>query len=199
MNTTGGLLGAVLYDTGFSVGSPGSIGTQFTTNLTSTSGSSIVSSITFTPTMDINNYTVQCRAIDTNTPALIGTDTCSILIKGMYIISDINYLFCQVFSQFYFVHTLDILPAPVPNELTANLNYFTFSWTPQSTSPCFSSYIVFVNSSVSNVTYTTTNTSQDLPTQPFNDTEYSVSVVAVDTGGRYMEPQGIETFIPDGK
>ena len=36
-----------------------------------------------------------------------------------------------------------------------------------------------------------------IPT-PFNDTEYSISVVAVDTGGRYREPQGIEKFIADG-
>ena len=84
MNATGGLLGAVSYGTGSSVGSLGSIGTQFTTNLTSTGGSSIVSNITFTTTMDVNNYTVQSRAVDTNTPALIGTDACSILIKGMY-------------------------------------------------------------------------------------------------------------------
>ena len=83
LNATGGVLGTFLYDSGSSVGSPGLIGTQFTTNLTSTSGSSIVSDIIFTPTMDINNYTMECRAIDTNILALIGTDTCSIRIKGM--------------------------------------------------------------------------------------------------------------------
>ena len=84
LNATGGLVGVVTYGTGSSVRSQGSIGTQFTTNLTSIRGT-IVSSITFTPTTDINNYTVQCRALDTNTPAIIGTDTCSITLrKGMY-------------------------------------------------------------------------------------------------------------------
>ena len=91
------------------------------------------------------------------------------------------------------------MPAPVSNELIINPNYFNFSWTPQLTSPCFSSYIVFVNSSVSNVTYTTTDTSVELPTQPFNDTEYFISVAAVDTGGRYMSSQGMRLFTPDGK
>ena len=82
-NATGGLLGDTSYASTANVGSMGSIGTQFTTNLTSTSGSSIVSNITFTATMDINNYTIECRAIDTNAPALIGTDMCSImLIEG---------------------------------------------------------------------------------------------------------------------
>ena len=66
------------------MGSLGSIGTQFTTNLTSTSGSSIVSDITFTATMDISNYTVECVAIYANILVLIGTDTCSvILIEGL--------------------------------------------------------------------------------------------------------------------
>ena len=86
LNATGGVLGAITYISGSSMGSPGSIGTQFTTNLTSTGASSIVSDITFTPTIDINNYTVECRAIDANAVVLIGTDTCSILIKGICVI-----------------------------------------------------------------------------------------------------------------
>uniref|UniRef100_A0A1X7SJI2 Fibronectin type-III domain-containing protein n=1 Tax=Amphimedon queenslandica TaxID=400682 RepID=A0A1X7SJI2_AMPQE len=90
-----------------------------------------------------------------------------------------------------------ILPAPVPDQLTANSNYFSFSWTPQSASPCLSSYLVFVNSSVSNVTYTTTDTSLSLPVPSTNDTEHSISVVAVDTGGRYMNSLGMRIFTPD--
>ena len=38
-----------------------------------------------------------------------------------------------------------------------------------------------------------------LPVPSTNDTEYSVSVVAVDTGGRYMDPVGERTFVADGK
>ena len=91
------------------------------------------------------------------------------------------------------------MPAPVPNELSVDPDYFSFSWTPQLTSPCLSSYIVFVNSSVSNVTYTTTDTSLSLPVPSTNDTEYSISVVAVDTGGRYMDPPSVIKFTPNGK
>ncbi|XP_019853664.1 PREDICTED: flocculation protein FLO11-like [Amphimedon queenslandica] len=169
LNTTGGILGDTSYASSASEGSMGSIGTQFTTNLTSTSGA-IVSDITFTATMDINNYTVQCRALDTNTPALVGTDMCSIiLIEG-------------------------ILPAPIPNELMIDLNSFTFSWSP-STSPCLSHY----NVNVTSIEYTisTTDTSLSLPVPSTNDTEYSISVVAVDTGGRYMSSKEMRKFIPD--
>ena len=91
-----------------------------------------------------------------------------------------------------------ILPAPAPNELSVDPNYFHFSWTPQSTSPCLSNYIVFVNSSVSNVTYTTTDTSLSLPVPSTNGTEYSIGVVAVDIGGRYMNSVGMRMFTPDG-
>ena len=86
LNATGGLLGTFLYPSGAGEGAQGSIGTQFTTNLTSTDGGTIVSNITFTPTMDINNYTVQCIAFIQSginfTP--VGTDTnCSILVQGI--------------------------------------------------------------------------------------------------------------------
>ena len=88
------------------------------------------------------------------------------------------------------------MPAPVPNELMTEPNYFTFSWSP-STSPCVSHY----NVNVTSIEYTinTNDTSLSLPIPSTNDTEYSISVVAVDTGGRYMDPVDKRTFVPDGK
>ncbi|XP_019863753.1 PREDICTED: uncharacterized protein LOC109592858, partial [Amphimedon queenslandica] len=90
-----------------------------------------------------------------------------------------------------------ILPVPVPNQLLIYSNYFNVSWIPQSNSHCFSSYIVSITSSASNVTYVTTDTSLSLPVPSTNDTEYSISVVAVDTGGRYMDPLNVIKFTPN--
>ena len=90
--------------------------------------------------------------------------------------------------------------APVPNDIVfipSNSHFLTFSWSSSSNSTCFSHYSVNVTS----IEYTinTTDTSLTLPISSTNDTEYSISVVTVDTGGRYMNPQGIERYIVDGK
>uniref|UniRef100_A0A1X7ULN7 Fibronectin type-III domain-containing protein n=1 Tax=Amphimedon queenslandica TaxID=400682 RepID=A0A1X7ULN7_AMPQE len=90
----------------------------------------------------------------------------------------------------------DILPAPVANPLTFGSTHFTFSWSP-STGQCFSNYAVSITSSVSNVTYMTNDTSLVIPiSESFNDTEYSVSVGAVDTGGRYNSSE-VMRFTPN--
>ena len=63
LNTSDGNVGAVLYsEMAHSVGEPGSIGGQFNTVLT-VDGSSLVSNITFTATLDISNYIVQCAPV----------------------------------------------------------------------------------------------------------------------------------------
>uniref|UniRef100_A0A1X7TZR8 Fibronectin type-III domain-containing protein n=1 Tax=Amphimedon queenslandica TaxID=400682 RepID=A0A1X7TZR8_AMPQE len=89
----------------------------------------------------------------------------------------------------------DVLAAPVSSDIKFTSDTLVFSWTPQSTSPCLSHYSVNVTS----IEYTinTTNTSLNLPVPLINNTEYSISVVAVDTGGRYMDPTDIKTFIAD--
>ena len=82
-----------------------------------------------------------------------------------------------------------------------NLNFtnteLTFLWNTTSNSTCFSHYSVNVTSI--NDTISTTDTNLTLPVPSTNDTEYSISVVTVDTGGRYMNPQGVRTFIANGK
>ena len=93
LNATGDLLGSSMYGPGASVGTTRSIGTQFTTNLTSTGGP-IVSDIAFTTTADINNCTVECRALDTSSN-ILGTDTCSILIRGTCTCTLYSILFCS--------------------------------------------------------------------------------------------------------
>ena len=94
-----------------------------------------------------------------------------------------------------------IPPAPaIPmNNLTFTRNSLTFSWSSSSSSTCFSHYSVNVTSIDNYNTFSTTDTSLTLPISSLNDTEYSISVAAVDTGGRYMDPQGVRTFIADGK
>ena len=86
--------------------------------------------------------------------------------------------------------------APVPNDPNFASDTLTFSWSP-STSTCLSHY----NVNVTSIGYTinTTNTSLSLPVTSTNDTEYSISVVAVDTGGRYMDPVNERTYVADGK
>ena len=83
LDTSGGPLGASIFGSGSSPGNMDSIATQFNTSVTSNTGSSIVSDITFIPTMSINNYTVQCAAVavsvDNFTPV---TRTCPIMVEG---------------------------------------------------------------------------------------------------------------------
>ena len=89
--------------------------------------------------------------------------------------------------------------APVPNDIVfvpSNSHFLTFSWSP-SNSTCFSHYSVNVTSI--GYTISTTDTNLSLPVPSTNDTEYSISVAAVDTGGRYMNPQGMKRYIVDGK
>ena len=87
LDTSGGPLGASIFGSGSSPGSMDSIATQFNTSVTSNTGSSIVSDITFIPTMSINNYTVQCAAVavsvDNFTPV---TRTCPIMVEGKWCI-----------------------------------------------------------------------------------------------------------------
>ena len=97
-----------------------------------------------------------------------------------------------------------ILPSDTPaapalpiNNLTFTNNALTFSWSSSSNSICFSHYSVNVTSI--EYTISTTNTSLTLPIPSLNDTEHSISVVTVDTGGRNMNPQGIRKFIANGK
>ena len=91
----------------------------------------------------------------------------------------------------------DIPAAPVPNDPNFTSDTLGFSWSP-STSPCLSHYSVNVTSIEYTLNTNDTSLSLDIP-RPFNDTEYSISVVAVDTGGRYMDPVGERTFVADGK
>ena len=81
--------------------------------------------------------------------------------------------------------------------VASNPHFLTFSWSSTSTSICFSHYSVNVTSI--DYTISTTDTNLTLPISSLNDTEYSISVVTVDTGGRYMNPQGVERYIVDGK
>ena len=76
------------------------------------------------------------------------------------------------------------------------MDRLNFSWSP-STSTCLSHY----NVNVTSIEYTINNndTSLSLPIPSTNDTKYSISVVAIDTGGRYMDPVGKKTFVADGK
>ena len=90
--------------------------------------------------------------------------------------------------------------APVPNDIVfvaSNPHFLIFSWSSSSNSTCFSHYSVNVTSI--DYTISTNNTDLSLPIPSTNGTEYSISVVAVDTGGRYMNPQGIKRYIADGK
>ena len=81
--------------------------------------------------------------------------------------------------------------------VASNPHFLTFSWS-LSTSTCFSCYNVNVTS-IDSYTINTTNTNLSLPIPSLNDTEYSISVVTVDTGGRYMNPQRMKKYIANGK
>ena len=165
-----------------SIGRPDSIGTQFDTVLVN-NDDPLVANITFIPVMSLNNYTVQCaESLANDIPV-----NCSIQIAGM------NKL-----DTDYIISLLDVPGAPVPNDIDFTTTNLTFSWSSSSNSTCFSHYSVSVNS-IENYTISTTDTSLSLPIPSTNDTEYSISVAAVDTGGRYMNPQGIKRYIADGK
>ena len=97
-----------------------------------------------------------------------------------------------------FLH-VDIPAAPIPNSITFTTLDLTFSWSSSSTSTCFSHYSVNITSTNSYNTINTTDTSLTLPIPSLNDTEYSISVVTVDTGGRYREPLEEITFVASGK
>ena len=60
---------------------------------------------------------------------------------------------------------------------------------------------MYYNVNVTSIDYTinTTDTSLTLPVPSLNDTEYSISVAAVDTGGRYVNPHNITKFVLNGK
>ena len=77
LDTNGDRVGTLVDYTqlGDDVGDTDSIGGQFNTVLT-VDGSSLVSNITFTPTLNISNYTVQCG--DGGTSLI----NCSIMIAG---------------------------------------------------------------------------------------------------------------------
>ena len=93
----------------------------------------------------------------------------------------------------------DIPAAPNPGNISFTATDLTFSWSSSSSSACFSHYSVNVTDGTSVTVHTTTNTYLSLPIPSLNDTEYSISVAAVDTGGRYMNPQGMKRYIADGK
>uniref|UniRef100_A0A1X7TJD9 Fibronectin type-III domain-containing protein n=1 Tax=Amphimedon queenslandica TaxID=400682 RepID=A0A1X7TJD9_AMPQE len=142
---------------------------KFTANLTDSSGP-IVSDISFTTTLNFSNYTVECSASGPFGSYKPGPPVnCTILIAG-------------------------VPSAPVPNNPNFTSDALTFSWSP-STSPCLSHYSVNVTS----IEYTinTTDTSLSLPVPSTNDTEYSISVVAVDTGGRYSDAINNVTYQTD--
>ena len=75
LDTNGDGIGKpVLYSQGTAVGTTDFIGSQFNTVLTDNTGP-LVSNITFTPTLNINNYTVQCGDVSVSM-------NCSIMIAG---------------------------------------------------------------------------------------------------------------------
>ena len=100
-------------------------------------------------------------------------------------------------ANYYLPPGVPAAPALPINNLTFTRNSLTFSWSSSSSSTCVSHYSVNVTSI--DYTINTTDTSLTLPIPSLNDTEYSISVAAVDTGGRYVNPQGVRTFIADCK
>ena len=73
--------GAITYDINQQLGRVDTIGSDFTTNLTASAGP-IVSDISFTPTLSISGYTVQCQARGSG---LFTPDTCPITVPGMLV------------------------------------------------------------------------------------------------------------------
>ena len=72
---------AITYDINQQLGVVRSIGSNFTTNITASAGP-IVSDISFTPTLSISGYTVECQARGSG---LFPPVTCPITIPGMLV------------------------------------------------------------------------------------------------------------------
>uniref|UniRef100_A0A1X7TGK6 Fibronectin type-III domain-containing protein n=1 Tax=Amphimedon queenslandica TaxID=400682 RepID=A0A1X7TGK6_AMPQE len=153
-----------------------------------------------------NGTTAYVERTNVSTPRIIGTYFETILtssadpmrsnISFSPVLAINNYtILCDIIGTTPFGCSIIIAAAPVSNDIKFTSDTLIFSWTPQSTSPCLSHYSVNVTS----IEYTinTTNTSLSLPVHSTNDTEYSINVVAVDTGGRYMDPTSKITFIAD--
>uniref|UniRef100_A0A1X7U0L9 Fibronectin type-III domain-containing protein n=1 Tax=Amphimedon queenslandica TaxID=400682 RepID=A0A1X7U0L9_AMPQE len=156
-----------------------------------------------------NGGTAYAEGTVVSTPRIIGTYFKTILtssadpmrsnISFSPVLAISNYtILCDIIGTTPFSCSIiiaDVLAAPVFNDIKFTSDTLIFSWTPQSTSPCLSHYSVNITS----IEYTinTTNTSLSLPVHSTNDTEYSISVVAVDTAGRYMDPTDKKTFIAD--
>uniref|UniRef100_A0A1X7TZH4 Fibronectin type-III domain-containing protein n=1 Tax=Amphimedon queenslandica TaxID=400682 RepID=A0A1X7TZH4_AMPQE len=156
-----------------------------------------------------NGTTAYVERTDVSTPRIIGTYFETILtssadpmrsnISFSPVLAINNYtILCDIIGTTPFgcsIIIADVLAAPVSSDIKFTSDTLVFSWTPQSTSPCLSHYSVNVTS----IEYTinTTNTSLSLPVHLTNDTEYSISVVAVDTAGRYMDPTSKIIFIAD--
>uniref|UniRef100_A0A1X7ULF7 Fibronectin type-III domain-containing protein n=1 Tax=Amphimedon queenslandica TaxID=400682 RepID=A0A1X7ULF7_AMPQE len=147
------------------VGTTGSIGTQFNTVLINGTNS-LGANITFTPTLSMSDYIVQCGGAGT---LLVN---CSIVIAGIPTPVENGAI---------------AYGAPVST-------YIRFSWV-SSMSPCLSHYVLVVRStsSMDDINYynvsasSSTYTYLDLPLPSTNNTLYNFSVLAVDTGGRSSE------------
>uniref|UniRef100_A0A1X7TVE6 Fibronectin type-III domain-containing protein n=1 Tax=Amphimedon queenslandica TaxID=400682 RepID=A0A1X7TVE6_AMPQE len=157
LNTNDIIVGGVSYtEFGNDVGDTVPIaGRQFNTVLT-VDGSSLVSNITFTPMLNINNYIVQCANA-------IGT-----LMNCSIVIADIPMPYIGSFAY-----------GPAPSD------YVNVDWHLRSLNPCVSHYIVMRTSATDSVNFTSTDVGLSLPIPSLNDSLYTFTVIAVDTGGRY--------------
>ena len=77
-DTTNGQVGVVSFNQGQTLPAMSAIGSDFTANLTNSSGP-IVSSVSFTPSLSISNYTVECEARGSGSFTPV---TCPISIAG---------------------------------------------------------------------------------------------------------------------
>uniref|UniRef100_A0A1X7UKR0 Fibronectin type-III domain-containing protein n=1 Tax=Amphimedon queenslandica TaxID=400682 RepID=A0A1X7UKR0_AMPQE len=155
----------VAYSQFSPVGTTGSIGTQFNTVLINGTNS-LGANITFTPTLSMSDYIVQCGGAGT---LLVN---CSIVIAGIPTPVENGAIAYE---------------APVST-------YIRYNWV-SSMSPCLSHYVLVVRSTSSmdginyyNVSASSSNyTYLDLPLSSTNNTLYNFSVLTVDTGGRSSE------------
>ena len=119
-DATNSQVGVVSFNQGQTLPAMSSISTDFTATLTDSSGP-ILSDVTFTPSVSISNYTIECeaRGTDSFTPV-----TCPILIAGriFYLISGSNSLSSSLFKVFQLLLFLMILtslltgsPSPGPH------------------------------------------------------------------------------------
>ena len=187
LNANGESIGFTFFANTASQGSTGTILNQFNTTVTSSTQNPVISDLSFIPVLSINNYTVECIAASFGGSFTPVTRKCPILIPGI--------LFVIIFNSL--LAFIGVPTAPVNFSLYFTPDNLTFSWSSSSSSACFSHYSVNVTSI--DYTISTNNTNLSLPIRPMNGTEYSISVVTVDTGGRYMNPQGIKRYIADGK